>query len=306
MINYLLRRVILAIPVLLGVTIISFSILRLVPGDPALVLAGEEATQEQVLHIRQEYGLDRPIAVQYALFMRHLAVGDLGISYRNRAPVTELLQERFLFTIKLSLMSIILASVVGVVVGVFAANKRGSMLDTFSMLGALIGISTPVFWMGLIFILIFAVKLRMLPAGGTGSLRHLILPAIVLGAQPAAMMARLTRSVMVEILRQDYIRTARAFGLSELRIIFAHALPNAMLSVVTIFGLQFGSMLGGAVLTESVFALPGLGRLVVDSIFARDYPVVQGGILVIATTFVIVNLLTDMLYSSIDPRIRLS
>jgi ABC-type dipeptide/oligopeptide/nickel transport system permease component len=220
--------------------------------------------------------------------------------------VTELLRERFLFTVQLALASITLAAVMGVVTGVFAATKRGSALDTFSMLGALVGISTPVYWLGLIFILIFSVKLRILPSGGSGSLGHLILPAIVLGAQPAAMMARLTRSIMIEVLMQDYIRTARAFGLLEPSVIFSHALRNVLLPVVTIFGLQFGSMLGGAVLTESVFALPGLGRLVVDSIFARDYPVVQGGILLIAATFVAVNLITDLLYGVLDPRIRQS
>ncbi len=304
--RYLIRRVVLMVPVLLGVTLLTFGILRLVPGDPAQVLAGEEATEEQVSHIRQEYGLDRPVVIQYAVFMRHLLVGDLGTSFRNRVPVTELLKERFLFTLKLSLTSVVLASLVGVVAGVFAATHRGSILDTLSMLGALAGISTPVFWLGLILILLFSVQWHILPSGGTGSLAHLVLPSVALAGGAAAMMARMTRGIMIEVLKQDYIRTARAFGLRESTVIFSHALRNALLPVLTIFGLQFGNMLGGAVLTESVFALPGLGRLVVDSIFARDYPVVQGGILLVATTFVVVNLITDLLYGALDPRIRRS
>jgi ABC-type dipeptide/oligopeptide/nickel transport system permease component len=304
--RYLARRLLLAIPVLIGVTLLSFSLLRLVPGDPAEVLAGEEATAEQVAHIRHEYGLDRPIMVQYVIFLRHVATGDLGISYRNRTPVTELLVERFAFTLQLAVLSIVVATVLGVVIGVFAATRQGSALDTLSMLGALAGISTPVFWLGLIGILVFSVQLRILPAGGSGSLVHLVMPSLVLGAGSAAMMARLTRGVMLEVLGQDYIRTARASGLTEGKVLFVHALRNALLPVLTVFGLQFGNMLGGAVLTESVFALPGMGRLVVDSIFARDYPVVQGGILLAATTFVLVNLVTDVLYTVLDPRIRCS
>jgi len=304
--RYLARRLLLAIPVLIGVTLLSFSILRLVPGDPAEVLAGQEATEEQVAHIRHEYGLDRPIMVQYVIFLRHVATGDLGISYRNRTPVTELLVERFAFTLQLAVLSIVVATVLGVMIGVFAATRQGSALDTLSMLGALAGISTPVFWLGLIGILVFSVQLRILPAGGSGSLVHLVMPSLVLGAGSAAMMARLTRGVMLEVLGQDYIRTARAFGLTEGKVLFIHALRNALLPVLTVFGLQFGNMLGGAVLTESVFALPGMGRLVVDSIFARDYPVVQVGILLAATTFVFVNVVTDVLYTVLDPRIRCS
>jgi ABC-type dipeptide/oligopeptide/nickel transport system permease component len=276
----------------------------LVPGDPAQVLAGEEATQEQIEYVRHEYGLDRPMAVQYLLFLRHLASGDLGISYRNRAPVTELLGQRFLFTLQLSLMSITLATVFGVAVGIYAATRSGTALDTLSMLAALIGISSPVFWIGIIFILVFSVELRVLPSGGTGSIAHLILPSIALGLGAAAMMARLTRSVMIEVLREDYIRTSKAKGLRWRTVVFRHALRNALLPIVTMFGLQFGNMLSGAVLTESVFGLPGLGRLTVDSIFARDYPVVQGGILLIAVSFVLVNLVVDLLYSVLDPRIR--
>ena len=304
--GYLTRRLLLAIPVLLGVTLLSFSILRLVPGDPAQLLAGEEATEEQVAHIRHEYGLDRPILVQYAIFLRHVATGDLGISYRNRTPVAELLAERFAFTLQLAVLSIVVATLLGVMMGVFAAARQGSALDTLSMLGALAGISTPVFWLGLIAILVFSVQLHILPAGGSGSLVHLVMPSLVLGAGSAAMMARLTRGVMIEALGQDYVRTARAFGVAERKVLLIHALRNALLPVLTVFGLQFGNMLGGAVLTESVFALPGMGRLVVDSIFARDYPVVQGGILLAATTFVLVNIATDLLYTVLDPRLRRS
>ncbi len=302
--RYMVRRVLLLIPVLLGVSLISFSVLRLVPGDPARVLAGEEATQEQVTHIREEYGLDRPLPVQYTLFLRHLAVGDLGTSYRSGAPVAELLRERFLFTVQLAFASIVVATAIGVSAGVLAATRRGSALDVLSMVIAVMGISAPVFWLGLILILVFAVWLHAMPSGGAGTVQHLLLPAIALGAASAAVMARLTRGIMIEVLRQDYVVTARAKGLREHRVILSHALRNGLLPVLTVFGLQFGSMLSGAVLTESVFSLPGLGRLIVDSIFARDYPVVQSGILLVAATFAIVNLATDLLYGVLDPRVR--
>ncbi len=304
--RYVVRRIVLLIPVLFGVSLVSFCVLRFVPGDPARILAGEEASEDQVAQIRREYGLDRPVVVQYVLFIGRLAHGDLGTSYRDHAPVTQLLRDKFIFTLRLAVTSIILAAVFGIGIGMFAATHCGSALDRLSMVVAVSGLSTPVFWLGLILILVFGVWFHILPSGGSGSWRHMILPSIALGAGAAAIMARITRGVMVEVLDQDYVRVARAKGLHERAVVFGHALRNALLPLLTVFGLQFGTMLSGAVLTESVFSLPGLGRLMVDSIFARNYPVVQGGILLIATTFVIVNLFTDLLYGVLDPRIRRS
>ena len=292
------------VPVLFGVSLISFSLLHLVPGDPAEVLGGQEATKEDVDRIRREYGLDQPLVVQYLRFVGNVLRGDLGISIQSRHPVRELLLQRLAFTLQLSLMSILVASAVGLLAGIISSTRPNSIFDTASMLGALFGISMPIFWLGLLLILVFAVKLHWLPSGGTGTLGHLILPAIALGSASAAVIARMTRASMLEVARQDYIRTARAAGHRESVVIFRHSLKNAMIPVLTVFGLEFGYMLGGAVLTETVFSLPGIGRLLVDGIFARDYPVVQGAMIVVATTFVLVNLLTDLAYGFFDPRIR--
>jgi len=292
------------VPVLFGVTLVSFSLLHLVPGDPAEILGGQEATAEDVARIRREYGLDRPLAVQYVRFVGNAIRGDLGISIQSRHPVQELLFQRLTFTLQLSLVSILVASAIGLLAGIISSTRQYSIFDTTSMLGALFGISMPIFWLGLLLILIFAVKLHWLPSGGTGTLRHLILPAIALGSASAAVIARMTRASMLEVTRQDYIRTARATGYRERVVIFRHALKNAMIPVLTVFGLEFGYMLGGAVLTETVFSLPGIGRLLVEGIFMRDYPVVQGAMIAVATTFVLVNLLTDVAYAFFDPRIR--
>jgi ABC-type dipeptide/oligopeptide/nickel transport system permease component len=304
MITYILRRIIMLIPVLFGVTLVSFSLLHLVPGDPAEILGGQEATKEDVDRIRKEYGLDQPLVVQYAHFVGNAARGDLGISIQSRHPVRELLLQRLAFTLQLSLASVLVAAALGLLAGIISSTRQYSFFDTASMLGALFGISMPIFWLGILLILVFAAELRWLPSGGTGSIRHLILPAIALGSASAAVIARMTRASMLEVTRQDYIRTARATGYQERVIIFRHALKNAMIPVLTVFGLEFGSMLGGAVLTETVFSLPGIGRLLVEGIFARDYPVVQGAMILVATTFVLVNLLTDVAYAFFDPRIR--
>jgi peptide/nickel transport system permease protein len=218
--------------------------------------------------------------------------------------VAVLLGQRFPFTLKLAFLAILVSATLGVIAGVIAATRRNSPLDLAALLGSLVGISLPIFWLGLIAILVFAVKLRWLPAGGTGTLAHLILPALVLGAASSAVIARTTRASMLEVLRQDYVRTARAKGVGERVVIYRHALKNAMIPILTVFGLEFGYNLGGAVLTETVFSLPGVGRLIVEGIFARDYPVVQGALLLVATTFVLVNLLTDVAYAFFDPRIR--
>lgn len=304
MATYLAGRVLLLLPVLLGVSLVSFGLLQLVPGDPALILAGEEATEEVLARIRQEYGLNRPLPVQFVSYLRHAATGDLGISIQSRQPVATLLAQRFPFTLKLACLAIFVSATLGVVAGVVAATRRNSMLDLAALLGSLVGISLPIFWLGLLAILLFSVKLRWLPAGGSGTLAHLILPALVLGAASSAVIARTTRASMLEVLRQDYVRTARAKGVEERLVVYRHALKNAMIPILTVFGLEFGYNLGGAVLTETVFSLPGAGRLIVEGIFARDYPVVQGALLVVATTFVLVNLLTDIAYAFFDPRIR--
>jgi len=304
MVSYILRRIVMLIPVLFGVTLVSFSLLHLVPGDPAEVLGGQEATKADIDRIRKEYGLDQPLVVQYARFVGNAMRGDLGISIQSRHPVRELLLQRLAFTLQLALASVLVAAAIGLLAGIISSTRQYSFFDTASMLGALFGISMPIFWLGLLLILVFAAKLQWLPSGGTGSIRHLILPAIALGSASAAVIARMTRASMLEVTRQDYIRTARATGYRERVIIFRHALKNAMIPVLTVFGLEFGSMLGGAVLTETVFSLPGIGRLLVEGIFARDYPVVQGAMILVASTFVLVNLLTDVAYAFFDPRIR--
>jgi peptide/nickel transport system permease protein len=304
MIAYIFRRLLMLIPVLFGVVLVSFSLLHLVPGDPAEILAGQEASAQDVARIRAEYGLDRPLVVQFGRFVWNAVRGDLGISIQSRHPVNELLFQRLAFTLQLSLASILVASTIGLLAGIISSTRQYSVFDTASMLGALFGISMPIFWLGILLILVFAVKLHLLPSGGTGSLRYLILPAVALGSASAAVIARMTRASMLEVARQDYIRTARATGYSEKVVIFRHGLKNAMIPVLTVFGLEFGYMLGGAVLTETVFSLPGIGRLLVEGIFARDYPVVQGAMMLVATTFVLVNLLTDVAYAFFDPRIR--
>ena len=301
---YVARRLLLLVPVLLGVSLASFGLLQFVPGDPALILAGEEATEETLTRIRQEHGLDRALPVQYLVYLRNIVRGNLGISIQSRQPVATLIAQRFPFTLKLACLAILVSAALGVVAGVVAATRRNSALDLAALLGSLVGISLPIFWLGLLMMLVFSVRLRWFPAGGSGTAAHLVLPAIVLGAASSGVIARMTRASMLEVLRQDYIRTARAKGVTERLVVCRHALGNAMIPILTVFGLEFGYNLGGAVLTETVFSLPGVGRLIVEGIFARDYPVVQGAMLVVATTFVLVNLLTDVAYAFVDPRIR--
>ncbi|MGE5257096.1 MAG: ABC transporter permease [Hyphomicrobiales bacterium] len=304
MIQYILKRLTMLIPVLLGVTVVSFALLHIVPGDPAVLLAGEDANPDFIEAVRKEYGFDQPLYIQYFRFVSNAVQGDFGISIRNREPVIDLLMQRFAFTVQLSFLSILIAAFIGLIAGVISATRQYSIFDNLSMMGALFGISMPIFWLGLLLMLVFSVNLRWFPAGGSGGLNHLLLPAIALGAASAAVIARMTRASMLEVIRQDYIRTARANGLREWVVIYKHALKNAMIPVITVFGLEFGYMLGGAVLTETVFSLPGVGRLMVEGIFQRDYPVVQGAMLLVATTFVLVNLLTDIAYAFFDPKIR--
>ncbi len=304
MISYIVRRLLLAIPVLLGVVTLVFLALRLIPGDPALVMAGEAAPQEVVARIRTQLGLDRPLTVQYGIYIWNLLRGDLGQSARTRRPVTQELGFRLPATLELASASMAIAILLGLTAGIISATRQYSVLDYGTMVGALMGISIPVFWFGLMAMWIFSVQLGWFPVGGRGTLRHLVLPAITLGAMATGMIARMTRSSMLEVLRQDYIRTGMAKGLTERAVNLRHALRNALIPVVTVVGLQFGGLLAGSVLTETVFTWPGVGRLMVDSITNRDYPVVQGAVLVIALIFIGVNLLVDLAYSFVDPRIR--
>lgn len=304
MVSYIIRRLLLTVPTLIGVTLIVFSMIRLIPGDPAIAIAGEHASVEVVTAIRERLGLDRPFIVQYAIFLGNLLRGDLGRSAWTGRPVLTELWGRFRNTLELTGASILIALVVGVLAGIISATRQYSFFDYIAMVGAMMGVSIPIFWLGLMLMLLFAVFLGWLPAMGRGTIAHLVLPAVALSTGSAAIIARMTRSSMLEVFHQDYIRTARAKGVIERLVIFKHAMRNALVPVVTIVGLQFGALLGGAILTETVFAWPGMGRLIVEAIFARDYPLVQGGVLLAAAAFVLVNLVVDLLYSFIDPRIR--
>lgn len=304
MLQYTLRRILVAIPSLLGVMIIVFAMVRLAPGDPAQNLAGEFADQETIELIRERFGLNEPTHVQFYRFVVGVAQGDLGTSTRTYRPVTADLATFFPNTIELALGAIFVALLFGIPAGILASLRPNSPFDLSVMIGALIGVSMPVFWFGLLAILIFSVQLGWFPVAGRGSLMHLLLPAVTLGLSSMAIIARMTRSSMLEVLNQDFIRTARAKGLFGRGVVMKHALRNALVPVVTVVGLQFGQLLAGAVITETVFSWPGIGRLLVDSIRARDYPVVQGAVLLIAVSFIFINLVVDLVYGFIDPRIR--
>ncbi len=301
---YIAKRLLLAIPVILGVAFVVFAMVRIVPGDPAQIIAGEAATKEFVEAVRKDLGLDRPLLEQFVSFVGNLLRGDFGRSVRSRAPVVIEVRARLPNTISLTLAGMLVAITVGVTAGVVSAVRPYSLVDTAVMLVALAGLSMPVFWSGLMLILVFAVWLGWLPAVGTGTPAHLILPAVTLGMATAAIIARMTRSSMLEVLRSDYIRTARAKGLADPSVISRHAFRNALIPVITVVGLQMGTLLSGAVLTESVFAWPGIGRLLVEGILTRDYPIVQAAVLVVALAFVLVNLFVDVLYAIVDPRIH--
>ncbi len=303
MISYVIRRLLMVIPILLGITLVSFMILQLVPGDPAQIILGLEAEPEQLDALRQKLGLDKPVLVQYAVFLKNTLKGDLGESIRTRNDVVAEIWPRFLNTLRLTVTSILLATIIGLIVGCIAAMRQNTKVDYIVMAGVLLGISTPTFWSGLLIILVFSVNLGWFPAGGATGFASLVLPAVTLAAPAAAMTARMARSSLLEVFRQDYIRTARAKGQKESKVIYKHALRNALIPTLTVVGLQFGYLMGGAVLVETIFTWPGLGRLLVDAIFNRDYPVVQGGIMIFAFSFVIVNLIVDILYAYLDPRI---
>jgi peptide/nickel transport system permease protein len=333
LISFISRRLFHLIFILIGVSILVFLMLRLIPGDPAHLLVGEFASPQDVARIREKLGLNESYLYQYLIYLKHLLSGDMGISIRSNLPVSQEIWDRFLATVELSVAAIFLSSLIGIIAGVISSVRKYSIFDYASMVMALAGISMPIFWLGLMLIYLFSVLLGLLPMMGrftmgmdyqpiTGlvildsllrghlpllvdSLKHLILPAFTLATIPMAIIARMTRSSMLDVMSKDYIRTARAKGLSSQRVIFQHALKNAFLPIVTVIGLNFGLLLGGAVLTETIFSWPGLGRYVVDSLLARDYPAVQGCILFFAVIMVIVNLIVDLLYFYLDPRLRI-
>jgi ABC-type dipeptide/oligopeptide/nickel transport system permease component len=303
--RYLVRRILLTIPVLLGVATLVFSLIHLVPGDPAQAMLGEGASPQDVADLRVSLGLDRPLLDQYVTFMRQAVTGDLGQSFRTGQPVTTMIVERLPATAELAIAAMIVAILIAIPLGVIAAVWRGTAVDYGAMTFALAGVSIPNFWLGPLLAIVFAVELGWLPVSGRGTLAHLVLPAVSLGLALAAILARMTRASLLDELRELYVRAARARGVSRAVAITGHALRNSMVPLLTIIALQFGAVLTGAVITETIFAWPGIGRLLIQSIGFRDYPMVQGCILLIAVTYVTVNLVTDLMYGVLDPRIRL-
>jgi len=304
--TYVVRRLWQSALTLVGVSVLVFVILRVVPGDPAKMLLPEGAPQSAIEELNRQLGLQEPLYVQYGLFVQSVFRGEFGQSFQYRAPALQVVTERLMATVQLALAAMLITVGVGVSLGIVAAVRRGTGYDYASTVLAVLGQSLPNFWLGIMLILLFGVALRWLPTSGFESWRHLILPAVTLAAFPMALVARLTRSSMLEILGRDFIRTGRAKGLAERAVILRHALRNAAVPLLTVLGLQIGTLLGGAVITESVFAWPGMGKLVVDAIFFRDFPVVQTVLILSATLFVVINLLVDLLYTVIDPRIRYS
>lgn len=303
---FILKRLAQIIPVTLGVTLVVFLIMQMIPGDPAIILAGEGASQETVAELRENLGLNKPLAVQYTDYIKNLLQGDMGNSLKNNQPVFEEITSRLPITIELAFYSILITIVLGLIAGIISAIRPYSFMDVGLMVVALLGISLPSFWLGILLMYVFSVQLHWLPVAGWDSAEHIILPAITLGAGGAAIVARMTRSSMLEVVNQDYIRTAKAKGLKGYIIILKHALRNALIPVITVVGLQFGSLLGGTVLVESVFAVNGLGRMIVDAIRTRDIPVVQGGVLVASLIFVFINLFVDILYRFFNKRMDLN
>lgn len=304
MLRYLVRRLLLTVPVLLGVATLVFALIHLVPGDPARSMLGDTASQEEIEQLRHALGLDRPLLIQYKSFLGGLVRGDLGTSFRNGVPVAQEIRDRLFRTFQLAFAAMFVAVAIAIPLGILAAVFRGTAIDHGAMTLALVGISMPNFWLGPLLAILFAVRLGWLPVAGTGSLAHLVLPAVTLGAALAAILARMTRASLLEELRELYVLAARARGLSRARAILRHAFRNSLIPVVTIIGLQFGAVLTGTIITETIFAWPGVGRLLIQAINFRDYPLVQGCILFISFTYVLMNLLTDITYGLLDPRIR--
>jgi peptide/nickel transport system permease protein len=302
--HFLLRRLLLTIPVLLGVATLVFSLIHLVPGDPVQTMLGESASPEEVADVRARLGLDRPLYVQYGAFLKGLAAGDLGTSLRTNEPVAAAIAARMPATFQLAVAAMCLAVAIAIPLGIVAAVRAGTGVDYLATTLALVGISMPNFWVGPLLAIIFSIVLGWLPVSGSGTPAHLVLPAITLGAPLAAVLARMTRASVIEELRELYVLAARARGVSKARAVLRHAFRNSLIPIVTVLGLQMGAVLTGAVITETIFAWPGVGRLLIQSINFRDYPLVQGCILLIAVTYVAMNLLTDLAYGLLDPRIR--
>jgi peptide/nickel transport system permease protein len=333
MLVYIIRRIFILVPTLLGVSLIVFFMLRLTPGDPAELMLGERATEESLHQVREHLGLNEPLHVQYGMFMKRLMKGDLGETIFTRQKVWTEIKHRFPATLELSICALFISCFVGIILGIVSATKQYSIFDYLSMLGALTGVSMPIFWLGLVLMLIFSVNLGWLPISGRlsvlidlevvtnfyvldsiltknwvalkDSIWHLIMPAVTLSTIPTAIIARMTRSSMLEVLKQDYIKTAMAKGLSKFKVVYKHALRNALIPVVTTIGLQFGVLLCGAILTETIFAWPGVGKWMYEAVMQRDYMVIQGGTLVIATIFIVINLFVDLLYAVINPKISI-
>jgi peptide/nickel transport system permease protein len=302
--KYILRRLLMLIPVMLGVSLVVFSIMHFTPGDPAVMILGERATTQEIFSLREQMGLNDPFLVQYVRFVTNAATGNFGRSLITNEPVVVSILSKFPATLQLAFFGVLIAVAIGIPVGIISATKQYSFFDTASMIIALLGVSMPNFWQGLMAILLFSVTLQWLPPFGHGTLAHIVLPAMTLGTSTAAIITRMTRSSMLEVIRQDYIRTARAKGLKESVVVNKHALKNALIPIITVIGLQFGYLLGGAVITETVFAWPGIGTLLVGAIRQKDFPTVQGAVLFIAITFSFINLLVDILYAFVDPRIK--
>jgi ABC-type dipeptide/oligopeptide/nickel transport system permease component len=303
MLIFIVRRLLLTIPVLLGVLFVVMLTLDLIPGDPVALMLGEAATKETVAQFREHLGLDRPLVVRYVRYVGQVLTGDLGLSIQQRRPVVDELGDAWPATLQLATAGLVLATVIGVLTGIVSAVWPNSLFDALSRLSSLFGLSMPVFWTGLVLIVVFAFWLPWLPVGGIGSPAHLVLPAVTLALPSIAMIARMTRSSVLEVLREDYVRTARAKGVRERLVVVKHALRNAAIPILTLVGLQAGQLMGGAVLTETVFAWPGLGRLMVKAIFARDYVLLQGAVLFFAMAFVVINLIVDVSYGALDPRV---
>ncbi len=303
--KYILKRILILIPTIIGVSLIVFSLLYLSPGDAAIAKAGINAPEEVIEAVRSDMGLNDPFIVQYGRYLKGIFTGfDLGNSYITNAPVTKTILSVLPNTLKLTLFSLLIAVVFGVSFGVISAIKKNTIIDSLTMLVGLIGLAMPIFWTGILLILFFSVKLKWLPSSGFSSFKYMILPALALGFQSSAVIMRMTRSSMLDVLDSDYIRTARAKGLRENRIIIIHTLKNAMIPIITVIGLQMGSLLAGSVLTETIFAIPGVGRLMVDSIKTRDYPMVLGSVMFIALCYNIISIIVDIIYSYADPKIK--
>lgn len=303
--RYIFRRLLMLAPVMLGVAFIVFTMMYFTPGDPAKMILGEAAAEDDVIKLRQEMGLDRPFIVQFGSYIANLVIHqDIGRSFSTRRPVVDEIMGRFPTTIKLAASGVLVALLLGIPTGIISATKQYSIFDSLSMVAALLGVSMPNFWQGLMSIIVFSLWLGWLPSSGYDSFSQMIMPALTIGTSSAAIITRMTRSTMLEVVRQDYIRTARAKGQKESVVIIRHALKNALIPVITVLGLQFGFLLGGAVLTETIFSIPGVGRLMVDAIKQRDFPIVQGGVLFLALTFSVINLGVDVLYAYVDPRIK--